>query len=489
MEKLSVPVAQLEFDLENPRIDTASNQTEALRKLLESESVGREVGRKIYNLARSICRLGFDESERLLVMRHSDAPDRFIVLDGNRRLAALKLLSVPAFLARDDIGLSLSVRNRFTELRRRHASLVLPDVVDVLVSPDRARASPIIALKHSGELDGSGRSAWQTLQQRRFENAGSYQLLVALRARGLLDVATCGQMDNGSYPITTFERAAATTEFAERFGGQITSSDYVAGPTPEVALAAWARIANDTASGAITSRSQISDSDGVKQYLRRIASDVPTNDSRDAVGLSTFSASGSTHGEGVPPASANEAAPAPRHSDAAQAASTDSQAAASASTGSVNVRRRRVSRYLVGRGQLTTISDRKCVEIAKELREAIRVEEAPYAAALLVRALLELTASVYQTTFSLSASTNKTQRIQRMGQDFIAHSRGPSDPADRLQIGQALQVAAGVYDNLSEVAHNERFFISPDHVRATWSTVAPGVILAWQRIMHAESYR
>jgi len=112
----------------------------------------------------------------------------------------------------------------------------------------------------------------------------------------------------------------------------------------------------------------------------------------------------------------------------------------------------------------------------------VKVTEAPYACALLIRSLLELTAHVYLVHFSLPLPANLTSKIDALSRDMLSHTRMQGEPADRIQIATSLGRDGKAYENLSDAAHNVYTALSPEHVRATWDSVAPGLRLAWQRI-------
>lgn len=87
---VELPVSELGFDPHNPRFmdvfdNLAQVDTEAIARLLREEN--------ILELVASIGQRGYFSGEPLLVAPHPDMPEQLIVVEGNRRLAALKLLS------------------------------------------------------------------------------------------------------------------------------------------------------------------------------------------------------------------------------------------------------------------------------------------------------------------------------------------------------------------------------------------------------------
>ncbi|AOD17507.1 hypothetical protein BER93_04510 [Xanthomonas fragariae] len=64
------------------------------------------------------------------------------------------------------------------------------------------------------------------MQQARFEDTGTYKLLTRLRVDGLLNSQALGQLDSSEFAISTFDRAAGSSEFTNRFGGRIATDAY-----------------------------------------------------------------------------------------------------------------------------------------------------------------------------------------------------------------------------------------------------------------------
>lgn len=490
MQNITVGLAALDLDLENPRINPADHQSEALRLILATESIGDKIGEKVVTLARSICELGgIDPSERIVALTNPETPGRYTVLDGNRRLTALKLLSEPALLDREDIGLPANVRRRLHALRTKHDIDRLPKTLEIVVFDSREEAKPFLSLKHTGERDGAGRSSWKAMQQARFESTGAYHLLLRLRADNLLNAETIRQIENSDFPISTFTRLAASTEFSARLGGRIASDGYDEGTDAVQATKGWARIANDTASGEVTSRSHPT-TDEIRPYLEKLQKELaeqeeadgpdPSDTSADSE-ISAQSDGGSASEEPVGSSSSSQSS-----TPNASGSSTEPQPGPSAATSAPpKVRTPRVRQYLIDRKNPLSVTNQKCKKIHDELMECVKVNDAPYATALLLRTFIEMTAHHYLTHFGLSLPKNATDKIQALAQDLIAQPRMNDEPADRKTLGTALMREANAYEDLSNVAHNIYANLSPEHVRATWDSVLAGLELAWRRISHA----
>lgn len=87
-EQIKPKVADLDFDPENPRfldvMGMADGDEKAIRRMLEEENLEELVG--------SIGNQGFFPGEPLLIAPNPHHNGRFIVIEGNRRLAALRVL-------------------------------------------------------------------------------------------------------------------------------------------------------------------------------------------------------------------------------------------------------------------------------------------------------------------------------------------------------------------------------------------------------------
>src|SRR5258707_8409620 len=98
MPARSLKIADLLLDLENPRITKAVGQKDALQKIIEDQDA------KLIVLAESIVEDGgLNPMDRLLVIKSPDDHGKYIVIEGNRRFAAIKILHNPAVLTGLDV--------------------------------------------------------------------------------------------------------------------------------------------------------------------------------------------------------------------------------------------------------------------------------------------------------------------------------------------------------------------------------------------------
>lgn len=128
-------VASLHLDSKNPRLGTSASGAsprELIQFLFEHD--------KAMDVARSIASRGFFPNEPLLAIRDND---QHIVVEGNRRLAALKALREPSLLEG-------AAERQIERLARRIADIDAIAKVPVIVAPNRRATDRQVAGKHVG---------------------------------------------------------------------------------------------------------------------------------------------------------------------------------------------------------------------------------------------------------------------------------------------------------------------------------------------------
>ena len=140
-------IKRLHLDLRNPRLGRPSVDTEAdaMDRLL------KEFGPKIIGLARSIAEYGLNPTESWAIV-HED--NKYVVLEGNRRLVACRLLDNPRKAPDPQTAATFE---RIKQGVRTTSSYLNPSCVEF---EHRADARYWIHLKHHGAGSGEGTAAW-----------------------------------------------------------------------------------------------------------------------------------------------------------------------------------------------------------------------------------------------------------------------------------------------------------------------------------------
>lgn len=152
MEYKRIRPSQTLLDPENPRLeDGTSNDREAINRLLA------EGYSQMLALARSLCDRGEGNPTELPIV----VPDgsKYVVLEGNRRFAVLKLLGDPK-LAEDKTH-----RAAFERLKKNRPQP--PKWLYSAIAKDRDDADYWLTLRHTGANDGVGVRGWSAGQSAR----------------------------------------------------------------------------------------------------------------------------------------------------------------------------------------------------------------------------------------------------------------------------------------------------------------------------------
>ena len=153
-----IEVDKLLFDVKNPRHDVLSDQTETLHEIMLDQKG------KLLKLAKDIVDFGINPSELSIVTPSKDESDKFVVTEGNRRLAALKLLSDPAMAA---LGYNSEDVNTFKAYGEKYNDSPIKSLACVVFG-QRDEANHWIELRHTGENEGRGVVPWRAKEKARF---------------------------------------------------------------------------------------------------------------------------------------------------------------------------------------------------------------------------------------------------------------------------------------------------------------------------------
>ncbi len=160
-----IEVERLLFDVKNPRHDVLSDQTETLREIMIDQKG------KLLKLAKDMVDSGINPSELMIVMPGEEYSGeleeyngKLIVLEGNRRLAVLQLLSDPAMAA---LGYDSKDIDEFKSYSKKYSNSPI-ERVTCAVFAKRDEANHWIELKHTGENEGRGVVAWGAKEKARF---------------------------------------------------------------------------------------------------------------------------------------------------------------------------------------------------------------------------------------------------------------------------------------------------------------------------------
>lgn len=275
-------VTTLLLDPDNPRIPDSGekrSQRDLLAELVEND--------KVYDLAKSIVENGYYPVESLIIVEEKG---KKYVVEGNRRLAALKLLLSPES-APNDLR-----KRRFRALANR----ISPEAVSkvkVIRAPTREAAAPVIMSKHTrGQVEG-----WEPLMKAKFyhnlvdqglapeeiseqynlppsevTNALQQYMMYSMACALELPGEIAKKVQNPrEFPITNLERLYKNPEVTKALGITFDGNKRVIGAIDiDEFKKGYAKIVTDVATGDIHSR-KLNTKTEMRKYLASLGEHQP----------------------------------------------------------------------------------------------------------------------------------------------------------------------------------------------------------------------
>lgn len=151
-------LAELNVDQDNFRLGRFDDQRSCLQAMV------RRQRDKLVELATDILAVGLSPGEPLWVAPDPRAPGRYVVLEGNRRVTALKVMDNPALAAGTDFEAAFRrLHTDFSKNPRRTVRATLFESVEA--------AAPWVERRHTNEQSGVGIQWWDPFAQDRAAKA------------------------------------------------------------------------------------------------------------------------------------------------------------------------------------------------------------------------------------------------------------------------------------------------------------------------------
>ncbi|HBO4917244.1 hypothetical protein KQW07_10505 [Pseudomonas aeruginosa] len=201
-------ISNILMDEENPRHDRINGQKEILNWHVE------HLGSKLILLMRSLAENGQSDIDKVLVTPVREVAGKYVVKEGNRRVAALKLLSDPS-LCDDEL------------FRRRIQSVNVTDQlsfdIECVNITDQRRVAWLMGLRHLGEQGGVGTSKWGAVEKDRHTQdvlGGNryWRSLYFIDYAKLHGLITDQQAARLNERITTLDRLISNKDFKATLG-------------------------------------------------------------------------------------------------------------------------------------------------------------------------------------------------------------------------------------------------------------------------------
>lgn len=156
----TVPVSKLTFDQTNARLgDVQTDQAST------ATALANKVGARLVDISSDIVSAGLDPLSSLAVTPEGAPPGKYRVIEGNRRLLALKSLHDPEILINSNF--QPSTVKRIRTLADQFAKNPITSIRCV-VFDEEAEARHWIVLRHTGANDGVGLVEWDANEKDRY---------------------------------------------------------------------------------------------------------------------------------------------------------------------------------------------------------------------------------------------------------------------------------------------------------------------------------
>lgn len=205
---IELKIEDLIFDVQNPRFENVNSQRNAIQKMIDDQK------EKLFSLAEDIASQGLNPADRIMVLKAEIDSAKYIVLEGNRRFAALKLLSNPRLL--QSLTISQSLKNKFEGLISKFDPIAI-ELIECALCDSRQEADHWRKLRHTGENRGAGIVNWDGVATARFTGKDvSLQALNFVRNHADLKID-----DIDKFPITNLGRLLGNPHVREVLGIRI----------------------------------------------------------------------------------------------------------------------------------------------------------------------------------------------------------------------------------------------------------------------------
>lgn len=428
-DTLSIRPADLLVDPANPRLGKPNQgQQETLRALWKSDED------KMLRMARDISDQGrLDPTNRLLVMPFDDNGRAcYMVLEGNRRLAAIKGLESPEMLKDAIRESTIKELRRLSQEYQQHPI----DEIDCVTVATREEAYHWIMLRHTGLNEGSGIYQWGPQEKQNFlirsgkadKHKPHMQLLNYLERSGSLTPDRREKV-----PSSTLERMVEDPAIREKLGLELIDGELLLrAPEDKVAKAAML-IVDDL----IDKKTKVPDVMTKEQRAAFAAKMSPVKPTKPK-------------GKGIPADKATAGPPKPS-----------------------KTKRIAPPREKLIPGDCPLKTEGRIQQIETELRR-LKLETYPNAVAVLMRVFVELVVDDYieRNNIAVKDMGNLRYKMENVNKDLAARKK--------LNAQQSKAVGATISGNvvlatsvttMHGYVHNKHLHASPAELRAGWDNL------------------
>lgn len=468
--KQNLRLSNLYLDLKNPRYEEQKSQNDALNTIADEQKG------KLLVLLKDILENGLNPSDVPIVMPDPTRNNGYVVLEGNRRIAALKLFKKPGILTNE------TVRKRYNKLHDEYRWKAIK-TVECLIVNSREEASLWIERKHEGEMNGAGTVRWDNVQKSRFlsnktgKDSRAVQLIDFIRAASEGDREFSDSLQKVS--ATNLERLLGTPDIRSTLGLEYNHGEYSSRLEWVEVLKGLKTIVKRLSQDDFNVRAIYHKEDRMRFINAIPVEDLPdkAKKSETAWKLRDFTSEGRC-------AKALGTNVYTKEEDGKKFEQSESKLSSSSQS------ERPISRTMfLPEGLMLSIPNDRVNRIYYELKQ-ISHQTMPNTSAVMLRVFLELSTDCYLESFGLlkdgilsgSRSGDLKSKINLVIKNLC--DKNYLDDAKAKGMRDELNAKQGSYcvDTLNAYVHNLDFNPKPENLMLAWDNIQPFVIAMWKAI-------
>jgi hypothetical protein len=462
MEFQEIPLESLLLDTLNPRHDPVESQREALGALLDDKGAPQ-----LLRLVEDIAEFGPSPIELAMVVPDGNL---YIVVEGNRRVAAMKILKNPG------LAEGSKIRRQIRDLSRRSTA---PEHMACMVAASRDDARRWIELRHNGNQQGAGIVGWSPEMQVRFTQNFSGQRGRALRLTDALQEAYENDAELLALiqkvlaaKVTTLGRLVSDPDFRKAAGIEISQAEVQTYYAPSLTRAFWYRLLTDLDTDLTVSA--LKNKEQRAEYLKSLATVAPPpgarRPGRPLAAEPEPEPSPTTDTTGAPSGSTSSNDDVPARAEGGTGEGTSNDGTSGTPPNQRPGKTQRPRRLKLFDGLTLRYASHKAKDV---LREAQRLDltQFPNAAAVLLRVLVELVVQDAALHYRFTGNDYLNDRIRN-----CLHKLDPSGKADMYAaVRRAVDRPDSPFSVRTMHAYVHNSFIHPDaaSVRAMSDNYTP----------------
>lgn len=472
-ENTETPIVDILLDTRNPRIRDGSDQADCIARILRKED-------QLKALMKDIAENGLTTMP--ILVKPKD--DKWVVMDGNRRITSLKLLNDPSLCPIE--GLKPFIES----LRDKHKDNIIK-TIDVLFSTnDDAIAREVLA-RHSGAQGGIGQLNWNAYMRTVFQINNGHPVDYKRPGQYALWAERSGIIVDEDFPITSLQRFF-TTENLEKLGFKVDSdNDNLVMALPEHLVKQMAQIVLSDFSGDIKV-DDVRTTEKAGEYINSVRARVGLKSNSNQAEANDPVIRGASP---IPPAPTPTPTPPGANTTGTGQNSTPPSANSATPTSNPSPpppyppqtpmtpawERKRLFGSRAPQIPIPA-TEKKALNIVVEIRN-LDVKTNPIAVAMLLRGLIEISDKFYRAKHGI-ADTNKLAKNVTTSANHM-HTNGALN-ASELDIVTRFSGVANLQDNLlhiealQKIMHRETHHPNYQLVNTLWDNVAPFVKACWR---------